>query len=142
MSAVLVATLCDAATVRDGLLNVLGGGITTLWRDSFPAPIQATFAGLLSVPDEEDSTGLEVRVRIRSCDLDEPLVPDYGMKLEVDPNYLKLPGSMKGAPSSVPMIINYSDVGVREPGNYVIEVFVRENIGAEVFFRVGRTEAV
>lgn len=33
------ALLCDAATVREGLLNVLGGGITQAKRGEFPAPL-------------------------------------------------------------------------------------------------------
>jgi Family of unknown function (DUF6941) len=38
------ALLCDAATVRDGLLNVLGGGITQASRAEFPAPLDLELA--------------------------------------------------------------------------------------------------
>ena len=38
------ALLCDAATERDGLLNVLGGGITVATRPEFPAPLGMTLA--------------------------------------------------------------------------------------------------
>jgi hypothetical protein len=38
------ALLCDAATVRGGLLNVLGGGITEAERPEFPAPLAMTLA--------------------------------------------------------------------------------------------------
>lgn len=33
------ALLCDAATVREGLLNVLGGGVSKIVRPTMPAPL-------------------------------------------------------------------------------------------------------
>jgi hypothetical protein len=36
--------LCDAATVREGLLNILGGGITSIVRDEFPSPLGMSLA--------------------------------------------------------------------------------------------------
>lgn len=38
------ALLCDAATVREGLLHILGGGITRAQRETFPAPLEMTLA--------------------------------------------------------------------------------------------------
>lgn len=38
------ALLCDAATVREGLLHVLGGGVTRAGRQSYPAPVNLTLA--------------------------------------------------------------------------------------------------
>jgi hypothetical protein len=35
------ALLCDAATVRDGLLHVLGGGVTRMKREGYPAGLGA-----------------------------------------------------------------------------------------------------
>lgn len=35
------ALLCDAATVREGLLHILGGGVTRMKRDHYPAPLGA-----------------------------------------------------------------------------------------------------
>jgi hypothetical protein len=31
------ALLCDAATVRENVLHILGGGLGQLWRDVYPA---------------------------------------------------------------------------------------------------------
>jgi hypothetical protein len=47
------AFLCDAATVREGLLHVLGGGITRLWREEVPAPMGVAVALLLEVDRSE-----------------------------------------------------------------------------------------
>lgn len=47
------AFICDAATVREGLLHVLGGAITRLWRPALPAPFAVTLAMVLSVSEGE-----------------------------------------------------------------------------------------
>jgi hypothetical protein len=46
------ALLCDAATVREGLLHVLGGAITRVGRPGFPAPLALAVA--LNVVGEAD----------------------------------------------------------------------------------------
>jgi hypothetical protein len=38
------ALLCDAASARDGLLFVLGGGVTRLFRPEYPAPLGVALA--------------------------------------------------------------------------------------------------
>ena len=40
----LDALLCDAATVRDSLLHILGGGIVKMAPLQYPAPIPAILA--------------------------------------------------------------------------------------------------
>ena len=42
-----VATLCDFAQVREGLLFVSSAGITRVYRESFPAPIGVMLALVL-----------------------------------------------------------------------------------------------
>jgi Family of unknown function (DUF6941) len=49
------ALLCDAATVREGLLHVLGGGVTRANRSAYPAPVALTLAlRILIHPTEAD----------------------------------------------------------------------------------------
>jgi hypothetical protein len=38
------AVLCDAASVREGLLHILGAGVTTSKLVDFPRPLPVTFA--------------------------------------------------------------------------------------------------
>lgn len=38
------ALLCDAVTVREGLLHILGGGINRINRPQYPAPLGAALA--------------------------------------------------------------------------------------------------
>lgn len=41
-----MAVLCDRATVRDGLLHILGAGVTIVYRDKVPAPLDVDVADL------------------------------------------------------------------------------------------------
>ena len=47
------AILCDSATVREGLLHVLGGGINRLYRSELPAPLGVALALLVAFEPEE-----------------------------------------------------------------------------------------
>lgn len=47
------ALLCDAVTVREGLLHILGGGVTRTHRQSFPAPLSAALAFHVTVDRSE-----------------------------------------------------------------------------------------
>jgi len=59
------AILCDAATVREGLLHILGGGITRIWRRELPAPMGLTLALLVRVPQDLARVPHEIRVELR-----------------------------------------------------------------------------
>jgi hypothetical protein len=49
------ALLCDAATVREGLLHILGGGVSQVIRPAFPAELGVTLALRIMVhPTELD----------------------------------------------------------------------------------------
>lgn len=58
------ALLCDAATVREGLLHVLGAGITRLWRPDLPATFGLALACVLDVAPEDTGSMHEARVVI------------------------------------------------------------------------------
>ena len=49
------ALLCDFATVREGLLHILGGGITVVSRDTYPSPLNLTLALLIEMEREDFS---------------------------------------------------------------------------------------
>ena len=44
-----VATICDFAQVRDGLLSVISAGITRVWRSQYPAPLGVMLALVFEV---------------------------------------------------------------------------------------------
>jgi len=56
--------LCEAVTARDGLINVLGGGVTHYTRPDFPAPIALWLAVGLALEKQSEIPG-EHRLRIR-----------------------------------------------------------------------------
>ena len=63
-----VATLCDFAQVREGLLFVSGGGITRANRSAFPADLGLMLALSVEVSEAELSEPLEIRVRVENED--------------------------------------------------------------------------
>ena len=62
-----VATLCDAANVREGTLSVLGAGLNTLLRAEYPAPLGLWFALLLEVPPAESGRTVRLEIRVQEC---------------------------------------------------------------------------
>ena len=60
--------LCDAATLREGLLHVLGGGITVLYRDSFPAPLALKIVVVAEVLAEELAQPQKITVTVENLE--------------------------------------------------------------------------
>lgn len=56
------ALLCDAVTVREGLLHVLGGGITRIHRPMYPAPLAASMAVRILIHPTEAAAPHELGV--------------------------------------------------------------------------------
>ena len=63
-----IATLCDAATVREGTLSILSGGITRLWRQEFPSPMGVVCAVLCEYDPSAYQRPGELRLRIEDAD--------------------------------------------------------------------------
>ena len=61
---VVAALLCDAANVREGLLNVISAGVTRLWRPTVPAPLGVTLALVMELDVDEIRLPHEVQVTI------------------------------------------------------------------------------
>jgi len=62
------ALLCDSATVREGLLHVLGGGITRAGRPTWPAPLGLTLALRILVHPTEADREHKLVVRLQGED--------------------------------------------------------------------------
>jgi len=58
------AILCDFASVRENLLNVMSGGITRLWRPELPGPMGFCVAMMIEVPPEHHAFPHELTVEI------------------------------------------------------------------------------
>lgn len=60
------AILCDAATIRDGLLHMLGGPISRMWRQSLPAPLGVAVAGIIVFEQEQADVPHEIELTVES----------------------------------------------------------------------------
>ena len=62
------ALLCDAATVREGLLHILGGGITNIARTEYPAELGVTLALRIMVHPTEAEHPHQLRIIVQGED--------------------------------------------------------------------------
>lgn len=51
---VSAAMLCDFATVREGLLHVLGAGVNRVWQDNFPGRFNVCLALLIDARGDDN----------------------------------------------------------------------------------------
>ena len=63
-----VATICDFAQVREGLLSVISAGVTRLWRSQYPAPLGVMVALIFELVPGSASIPREVRFRVENAD--------------------------------------------------------------------------
>lgn len=108
--------LCDAASTRDSLLNVLGGGLTMFGRSSFPAPFNADVALTLEASPDAPIGPYSVRVEGAHLDSSERLFEaEYELRFAAD-----------DAPSyrTASFAIALRDAGIPIPGSYEIRVAV------------------
>jgi hypothetical protein len=130
MARVASALLCDAATVREGLLHILGGGITRLHRAEFPAPMQVTLVAQVVLTPGEVAFPHDVSAVIQTEDGD--VVVEANGHLEAGaPNPLLEPGESV----ILPLVINLANVVVPSAGGYSIEVSVDDVHQTSLTFR-------
>ena len=130
MARVASALLCDAATVREGLLHILGGGITRLHRSEYPAPMQVTLVAQVVLTPIEVGFAHDVSATIQTED--GVVVIEANGHLEAGPpNPLLEPGESV----ILPLVINLTNVVLNKPGGYSIEMSVDSVHQASLTFR-------
>jgi hypothetical protein len=130
MARVASALLCDAATVREGLLHILGGGITRLHRSEFPAPMQVTLVAQVVLTPTEIQFAHDVAALIQTEDGD--IVVQANGHLDAgEPNPMLEPGESV----ILPLVINLHGVVLPVPGGYSIEVSVDDVHQTSLTFR-------
>jgi len=127
------AMLCDAATVREGLLNVLGGGITQLWREQFPAPLGVQLAMLLHCPAAEAAQNRKMTISLRheSSQKAAELAVDFQMASAA-------PSVRPETIVTVPLVANFQAQMVPLEGNYVIDLAVDGQVLKTIDFMVAK----
>ncbi|GAA1911293.1 hypothetical protein GCM10009737_10890 [Nocardioides lentus] len=118
-----VATLADAATVRDNLLNVLGAGLYKLSASELPARFEAVVAILAELELTDVRLGAEFRlvVRVTPIDSEEDLLRAEGTLAPTDENEAKRQ-SFSDEASYVPIVIPLRTVEFAAEGRYQIVV--------------------
>jgi hypothetical protein len=114
---VTAAMLADHATVRDGLLHVLGGGINQLFRDPLPAPLGAMLALMLqpeSLDDLLETHDLEVTIKHVEGE-------DVGQVAKAVMT-LRSAGPAAGPLGLVPVVVPFQNVPVTQTGTHQITV--------------------
>lgn len=117
------ALVCDAATVREGLLHILGGGITRLWREQLPAPLGVTIALMIAVGHEELGTPIDVRLVLTG--------PDGATVLEVR-GTMETTGRLEaGETQLAPMVLPVAPVQTEIYGRYSGEITLNGRVQPE-----------
>lgn len=125
---VAIATLADAANVREGLLSILSGLITQLNRDSYPSPMLAQVVLALEFSEDEARTGDDFAILVKIEDLSN----DGASIAEIEGRVGVNPGSESRGNAYLPLVLDTSNVQVPAPGPY--QVRVRADKAAEVVF--------
>jgi hypothetical protein len=112
------ALLCDAASVRENLLNVLGGGISAITREMFPAPLNVDLALVLAIHPSELAESHLLRVRVVGEDGQEIAAIDgqFGPA--------QVSGPQPRSEVQQPLVLPLRHVGVPTPGRYSVEINV------------------
>jgi hypothetical protein len=110
--------LCDAATVREGLLHVLGGGITRVNRLEFPAALGLTLALEFDFFAAEVDREVELTVAVDTNGGDR--VAEATFSFDV-PKGEKM---YEGEHYHVPLCVPLSQVVLPAVGGYRAEVYV------------------
>jgi hypothetical protein len=120
------AFICDAVTVREGLLHVLGGGITILNRKEFPAPLSMSIAATLAV----NNAGVYVvSVTVRADGSDVVLDSVTG-------SIVARASASDDDAVIAPFIITLGQTTVPIPGKYLIDIAVDSKLLRTLWFRV------
>lgn len=113
-----VATLCDAATIREGLLHILGGGVGAIRRDAAAPTLGVQLATLIQLEPDEMGTH-EIVVRVHDVDRDRPLAHVHG-RLDAEADGEADPGD----PMLVPLIFPVAEVPLQGSGMVRLDVAI------------------
>lgn len=127
------AILCDSAKVREGLLHLLGGGITRLWRDSFPSPMTVDLALVLTLTTAERQHSHTLNIEIRGSDGEQ--IANINGKFEMTGQ----PGPTVEVWEEVqlPLVVPLQGIQLPTQGEYRIEVLIDNQSVRSLGFRAG-----
>ncbi|MBS2034177.1 hypothetical protein JST97_04270 [bacterium] len=125
------AMLCDAATVREGLLNVLGAGITRLHREQFPAAMGTQMALLLHSTAKD--MGKNHKLVITVTHESKEKIAEFSVEFSVGANQ----GAKADEVITVPLVATFAQQVLPQPGTYNIELNVDGKVARVLQFQAG-----
>jgi uncharacterized protein DUF6941 len=114
---VAAAFLCDFAEVRERLLFALGGGITRLWRDAFPASMEASLALLLELHQTEGATQHQLQVLVQGEDGQR--VGEVKAAFQMGTSDVDV-----GENLLIPIALDLRPARLPVPGSYTVEIVI------------------
>ena len=129
------ALLCDAVTTREGLLHILGGGITRLGRPAFPAPLGVALAVRLELDLDEAH-----HPHILKAILFAEETQQVGMA-ELEFGILPSALNKSGEPLAAALALPLHPVALPRPGRYAFNIHVDDFQYARVPFLVEQISA-
>jgi hypothetical protein len=126
--------LADYASIREGLLHVLGAGITRIARDPLPARLDVALALMLQAADESDfmaSHTLEVTISESSPASAGEQVAKVLAELGPPPGVAPL-----GPNLQIPIVVPIQPVPVLRTGSYVIAISLDDEPAGSYEFEV------
>jgi hypothetical protein len=128
------ALLCDSVTIREGLLHILGGGITRANREDFPAPLNLALALRIMVHPTEAEHTHELTVLLLAEDGQR--VAELGIRFGInDPAVLE-----PAEEASLPLALSLHTVGLPHEGPYSFELLIDGIHQGTVPFRAVKLE--
>lgn len=125
VTAAQILTLCDAASIRDGLLHVLGAGLSYLQRTEFPASLACVLAVQLElVVEGKDMHALNIEMAFTGPNGEDRGIPRFATVQQVDGTNIPQDVSSTGAIVTMPFVLNTTDLMLPEAGPYRIELVV------------------
>jgi uncharacterized protein DUF6941 len=115
------ALLADAAQVSEGKTFILGGGVTILWRQQFPAPLGVVLVAQFTYHRSEAESDHTLRIQVIDAD-GNPVLPEIQGEMHVgEPT----PGMPRNVPLGVPVLIGFPPLPVlQREGAYSVEIIL------------------
>ena len=115
------ALLADAAQVSQGKTYILGGGVSILYRDQYPAPLGVALVFQLIYERTEADTDHQLRIVVMDAD-GNPILPDIQGEIHMGPPGENLPANVALV---APVVIGFPPLPViQRPGPYQVQILL------------------